>query len=184
VRRVYDLGSTSSVAGEQALTVKGSTGLLRDPSGHPVHAAYVLADPSLQIVGTRVADDPDKGMAVYRVDGLLRTSTSIGGWYGDTWTGPHVTWARRSCTAGRLSVPVHSSPELFGGVVQHIRVSGSTAPLTVALRSTERKTIVVPLRPTAGVCRIRIDITPVRKPAGDPRTLGVLIDGFRYEPSG
>src|SRR5439155_6157989 len=134
--------------------VMQSTGLLRDPSGRSIRVAYVLADPSLQIVGTRIADDPNRGMAVYRVNGLLRTSGSISGWYDDKWTGPSVTWSRRPCTAGSLRVPVHSNQDLFAGSLQRIRVTGSTTPFTVALRPTESKTVVVQLQPQAGVCRL------------------------------
>ena len=118
------------------------------------------------------------------MNGLLRTSGSISVWYDDKWTGSSVSWFRRPCTAGTLRVPVHSDQALFTGAVQRIRVTGSTTPFTVALRPTERKTIVVRLQPQAGVCRLRFDVSPTRKPAGDPRTLGVLVDDFQYEPAG
>ncbi|MDT5029644.1 MAG: hypothetical protein QOE61_6532, partial [Micromonosporaceae bacterium] len=117
-----------------------------------------------------------------RVDGLLRTSTSITGWYGDTWTGPRVDWTRHACTGGLLRVPVHSNPQLFAGVTQRIAVSGSTAPFVVRLPSAATKTIVVHLLPRGGVCHIRFDITPARQPPGDPRTLGILAAGFEYVP--
>jgi hypothetical protein len=185
IRRVYDLSAPPLIAGltEKPLTVQASTGLLRDPTGSPVHVRYVLADPAAQIVGKRVAEDTNKQMAVYRVDGLLRTTTSIIGWYGDTWTGPRVDWTRHACTRGLLNVPVHSNPELFAGVTQRIAVSGSTVPFVVRLLSTATKTIVVHLRPRAGICHIRFDITPARQPAGDPRTLGILATGFEYVPA-
>jgi hypothetical protein len=181
IRRVYDLGTTTLIAGttEPGLTVQNSTGLLLDPTGKPVRAQYVLADPAVQIVGTRVAEDQSKQLAVYRVDGLLRTSTSISGWYGDTWTAPRVDWTRRACTRGVLDVPVRTS----AGVTQRIAVSGTTTPFVVNLSPTAAKTIVVHLLPRAGVCRIRFDITPSRKAANDPRTLGVLAAGFEYVPA-
>ena len=185
IRRVYDLGTSTLLAGptEPHLTVLQSTGLLRDPTGSPVRVRYVLADPTAQIVGERVAEDANKQMAVYRVDGLMRTSTSISGWYGDTWTGPRVDWTRHACTRGLLNVPVHSNPQLFAGVTQRIAVSGSTIPFVVRLPSTATKTIVVHLLPRAGTCHIRFDITPARKPANDPRTLGILATGFEYVPA-
>jgi glycosyltransferase involved in cell wall biosynthesis len=185
VRRVFDAGSSTLLAGasEPRLTVQKSTGVFLDPSGQPVHVRYVLADPTLVIVGQKIAEDAPKQMAVYRVDGLLRTRVTIRGWYPDTWTGPHAEWMLRGCTRGQLRVPVHTNPVLFAGETQTIAVSGSTEPFVVRLPPTATRTIVVPLHPQAGVCRIRFDITPSRKPANDPRTLGVLATGFEYVPA-
>jgi hypothetical protein len=91
---------------------------------------------------------------------------------------------------GVLRVPVRSDPILYAGVVQTIAVSGSTAPFVVRLASTASKTIVVPLQPEGGVCRIHFAISPTRRPIDypvlnnpDPRTLGVLATGFEYEPA-
>ena len=109
---------------------------------------------------------------------------SIRGWYGDTWTAPEFEWSRRSCTAGLLRVPVHTSAELFAGIVQRIAVSGITTPFTVLLPATGARTITVHLRPRAGRCRVRFDVTPARKPPNDPRTLGVVADGFEYVAAG
>ena len=133
VKRAYDLGPDTLIAGttEPHLTVQASTGLLRDPAGKPVHAQYVLADPSAKISGTRIAADESRAMVLYRVDGLLRTATAITGWLGDNWTEPTVTWLQRGCRGGTLRVPVHSDPVLFAGVTQRIAVSGTTTPVVV-----------------------------------------------------
>src|SRR5262249_18170010 len=154
------------------------------------HAQYVLADPAAQLVGTQIAADTDKQMILYRVNGPLRTATNISGWYPDTWTGPTADWLRRSCKPGELRLPVRSDPILFAGVTQHLRVTGTTTPLVVSLPSTKRKTIVVPLRPVGGICRVHLAVTPSRSPGAfptlnnpDPRTLGVLLSGFQYVPS-
>jgi hypothetical protein len=127
---------------------------------------------------------------LYRVNGLLRTSTAITGWFGDTWTEPTVTWLRRGCVRGVLRVPVRSDPTLYAGVVQRIAVSGTTRPFVVRLPSTSTKTIVVPLTPRGGICRLRFEITPSRRPIdypalnnSDSRTLGILISGFEYKPA-
>jgi glycosyltransferase involved in cell wall biosynthesis len=188
VRRVYDLaGTTPLIAGlsEPSLTVQQKTGVLLDPGAKPVHVQYVLADPTAQIVGKVVAEDAKLQMAVYRVDGLLRTSTSITGWHGDDWTAQRFDWTRRACTGGVLRIPIHSDPTLFAGVTQQIAVSGDVAPiaLVVDLPSTAHKTIVVHLLPRAGVCHVRFDVTPARKPPNDPRTLGILVSGFEYVPA-
>jgi hypothetical protein len=193
VKRAYDLTPPDAlVAGpsEPNLTVQASTGLLRDPAGKNVHVQYVLAEPTARISGTRIAADDARAMVLYRVDGLLRTSTAITGWLGDTWTQPTVTWLRRGCVRGVLRVPVRSDPTLFAGVVQRIAVSGTTTPFVVRLPSTATTTIVVPLTPRGGICHLRFEITPSRRPIDypalnnpDPRTLGVLISGFEYKPA-
>jgi hypothetical protein len=192
VRRVYDLGADTLLAGgrEPRLTVQESTGILRDPSGRPLRAQYVLADSTAQILGTLVAADDGRQMALYRVNGLVRTATVINGWYGDRWTGPSVDWTRRACTRGVLRVPVHSDPILFAGVTQRIAVSGTTAPFVVRLRSDRMKTIVVPLTPRNGVCQVHFDVSPTRSPSAypvlnnpDTRMLGLLAAGFQYVPS-
>jgi glycosyltransferase involved in cell wall biosynthesis len=193
VKRAYDLTPPDALvagASEPHLTVQASTGLLRDPAGKNVHVQYVLADPAARISGTRVAADDARAMVLYRVNGLLRTSTAITGWFGDTWTEPTVTWLRRGCVRGVLRVPVRSDPTLYAGVVQHIAVSGTTRPFVVRLRSTSTKTIVVPLTPRGGICRLRFEITPSRRPIdypalnnSDSRTLGILISGFEYKPA-
>ena len=192
IRHVYHLGAEPLLAGasEQLLTVQQGTGLFRDPTGTPVHVQYVLADPTAQIVGTPVAVDQDKQMTLYRVNGMLRTSTNISGWYGDTWTGPAVDWIRHACRNGELRVPVHSDPLLFAHTTQRIAVTGTTKPFVVRLSPGARKTIVVPLQPAGGLCRVHFDISPARRPVdfpilgnSDSRTLGVLVTGFEYVPA-
>jgi hypothetical protein len=80
-------------------------------------------------------------------------------------------------------VPVRSNPDLFAGVTQRIAVSGDAEHLTYRLRSGGTGTVVVHLRPRAGVCRVVLDVSPARRPAGDVRTLGVLAGGFEYVPA-
>ena len=184
IRRVYDYSATPTLSGyEPKLTERANGLFVVAGTGAPVRVQYVLTDPTLQIVGRQVAQDPDRGMALYRVDGLLRTSTSIQGWYADTWTGPAVDWTRRDCTAGQLRVAVHSNPQLFAGRVQRIAVSGDTTPFVLHLPTTATRTIVVHLRPRRGVCRIHFAISPTGHAPGDPRTLGVLATGFEYVPA-
>jgi hypothetical protein len=121
---------------------------------------------------------------------LLRTATNISGWYGDTWTGPTVDWLRHACRSGELRVPVRSDPLLYVGTPQRIAVTGTTKPFVVRLSPGERRTIVVPLQPAGGVCRVHFAISPARRPVdfpilgnGDSRTLGVLASGFQYVPA-
>ena len=193
IRRAYDLGPDTLLAGasEPRLTIQPSTGLLRDSRLRLVRTEYALADPAAQLVGTPVAQDSDKAMTLYRVNGPLRTAIEIKGWYGDTWTGPSVDWKRRACRPGEIRIPIRSDPILFPGVTQRITVTGSTPRQVVKLRSTGAKTIVARLTPSAGVCRVHLSISPARSPRdypvlanADPRVLGVLASAFQYVPGG
>jgi glycosyltransferase involved in cell wall biosynthesis len=181
VRHVYDLGAETLLAGssEPRLTVQQQTGTLLDPTGKPLRAHYVLADPSAQIIGTKVAEDDVKQMAVYRVDGVVRTLVSVKGWYGDTWTAPHVQWVRRDCTNGLLRVPLTTS----AGATQTVTVGGTADPRSVRVGEGAPTTLAVRLRPRGGVCRVTLDVSPVRRAVGDPRRLGVLAAGFEYVPA-
>jgi hypothetical protein len=78
---------------------------------------------------------------------------------------------------------VRSDPVLFAGVTQRIAVSGTTPARVVLLPSTKSRTVSLPLRPLNGACKVVLDVTPPRKPAGDPRLLGVHIDYFNYVPT-
>jgi hypothetical protein len=178
VRRVYDLGADTLLAGstEPRLTVQQQTGTLLDPSGKPLRASYVLADPTAQIVGTKLAEDGEKQMAVYRVDGVVRTLVSVKGWFGDTWTAQHVEWVRRDCTNGLLRVPLTTS----AGATQTVTVRGTAVPQAANVSAATPTTLVVQLRPRRGLCRVVIDVSPVRRAVGDPRELGVLASGFEY----
>ena len=170
---------------EPASPSQRSTGLMLDPAGSRSHAQYVLADPSVaDRRDARSPRIPAKQMALYRVDGLLRTSTSISGWYGDT-----VDRAARRLDAARLHARRAARagaqrPQLFAGVdAAHRGLGHDAAPFVVRLPPTATKTIVVPLQPRGGVCHVRFAITPTRGrrlPAlNDPRTLGVARVGIR-----
>jgi hypothetical protein len=181
ISRVYDLGGDTLLAGssEPPLTIEAKTGTLFDPSGKPLRATYVLADSKAQIVGQKVAEDDARQMTLYRVDGIVRTLVSVEGWYHDTWTAPHAEWVRRNCTNGLLRVPLRTS----AGAAQTVTVGGTAAPQSIRVSETAPATLVVKLRPRAGLCRVTFDVSPVRRAVGDPRTLGVLAGGFEYVPA-
>jgi hypothetical protein len=193
VRRAYDVGAPPLVGGadELSLVADPKSGRLTLPGGEPVRVAYVLAPGDLQIVGERVAADVARQMFLYRVDGVLRSATTIHGWEVDYWTGPRVEWTGHACSRGSLRIPVASDGNLFRGVTQTIAVSGTTPkPFTVRLPSTQTKTIVVPLVPEGGVCHVRLAVSPTRRPVDYPalgnddrRRLGVRVTGFQYVPA-
>jgi hypothetical protein len=181
VRRVYDLGGDTLLAGssEPRLTIERQAGTLLDPSGKPLRASYVLAGSAEQIVGEKIAEDAAKQMTLYRVDGVVRTRVSVSGWYPDTWTEPHAEWVHRDCTNGELRVPLRTS----AGPTQTVMVGGTAVAQSVRVSEAAPTTLVVQLLPVGGICRVTLDVSPVRRAVGDPRTLGVLAEGFQYVPA-
>jgi glycosyltransferase involved in cell wall biosynthesis/4-amino-4-deoxy-L-arabinose transferase-like glycosyltransferase len=184
LRRVYDLGAPLPGAmPETKLHLDKATGVLLQPDGSPLRVPYVLADRDVQIDGSQIAADAGGNMVLYRVTSAVRTPSHVTGWYSDTWTASHAVWTRLGCRPGVLKVLVSSDPSLFAGVTQRIAISGTTPDRVVRLPSTQARALALPLRPRSGTCTVAFDITPSRKPAADPRTLGIHIQYFKYVPS-
>ena len=74
-------------------------------------------------------------------------------------------------------------PTTAAGLTQRIAISGTTPVRVVFLPTTQSRALALPLRPRGGTCTVAFDITPSRKPATDPRTLGVHIQYFKYVPA-
>ncbi len=178
VGRIYvtDLGVPGSLP-ETRVEVDPETGRF-DP---PVRARYVVVDGSIAPEGTVLARDEGWGLALWRIDGELISTTSVEGLYpNDTWSGAEVTWRRLRCDGGALAVALDTDPSLFdraqtvtargGGAVERTRVP--------PLGTTE---LVVPLVPRGGVCTVRFTVAPTAVPGGgDDRELGVHFRGFDY----
>jgi hypothetical protein len=183
VRRVYGLNGATLPGGIAQTTVRAdpATGALQPAPD----AQYVLADSSVQLLGRRVAADPKHNLVLYAVRQPVRLTTRITGWYPppDNWTGPQTTWTRAQCRGGTLRVTIYGDPNLFTGVTQHVRISGTTPTQTITVPGPDAPlTLRLPLTPRGGTCTVRLDPSPVRKPKGDPRTLGVHAVGFTYVP--
>ena len=182
VARVYHYAAPALMAGagEEQLTVDPVTGSFRDPAGRPLRAEYVLADRNLQLAGQRIATDAGRGMAVYRVDGIVRTAARVAGWYDDTWTAPTFSWRDRECRTGALRLPVRTS----AGPPQRLTIGGDVRRArTIRLAPETARILVVPLRPRGDDCTVRFGVDPARSGVNDPRTLGILVDGFQYVPA-
>jgi hypothetical protein len=173
---------------ETPVTISRASGVLVGPGGHVVRARYALADTSLALEGKVIAQDVNKRMVLYRVNGPLRQVSRVTGVYGDTWSGKHAAYTRFHCTGGTLIVQLQSDPNLF------------KAPNTVTATSAGRgiravvpaggKTLMrVPLRPAAGRCTVRFTVGDLAVPAvvlgppnTDTRALGVHFNRFTYLP--
>jgi hypothetical protein len=151
--------------------------------GKQLTASYVLADGSVDLLGTAIAQDPGLGTTLYRVDGPLIDPVHIRGLYPDTWSGPRVVYRRTHCRGGRLSVTLGSDPSLY------------TRPQTVVARVDGRVVgrasiepagsagLRVPLRAENGTCTVRFDVARTKVPGlGDRRALGAHFLSFAYLP--
>ena len=106
---VTDLAVPGSLP-ETRVELDPKTGLF-DP---PVRARYVLVDGSIAPDGKVLARDRGLGLTLWKLDGELISTTSVVGLYpNDTWSGREVTWRRLRCKGGTLTVSLDSDPSLF-----------------------------------------------------------------------
>jgi glycosyltransferase involved in cell wall biosynthesis len=192
VDRVYDLGTP--LPGDMPSThvsASRSTGVLRDARGTPIMSSYVLASTSVELVGTRIAADPEKQLVLYRITPPARTTTQVQGLYpgvSSPWSGAHVTWTRLRCRGGSLRVLLRSDTELFKGVSsQSLTIAGTTRAGVIRIAPDAHRSLRLPLVPRDGVCRVDFSISPVRRPSdyprlknADSRLLGLHFDELRY----
>jgi hypothetical protein len=155
--------------------------------GSPVRDEYLLADSSFEPDGTRLAQDKGWGVTLWRVVTPLVSASDVKGLYpNDTWSGPVVTYSRRRCKPGRLTVNLSSDDQLFfepqsvvarsnGSVVGRVRLHGNTHVL-----------LSVPVDPMPGTtdCRVVYTVSPTAVPGGgDDRVLGAHFNRFVYRPT-
>ena len=189
VDRVYGLGARlPGDMPEIQTSIDPATGDLRG-----IHARYVLAPTSVQLVGTRVAADSAKQLVLYRAAQPVRVTTHVTGIFPTTpgveaWSGGHVSWTRTSCTGGTLAVKVSSDQKLFPKP-QALTVAGTTTgeTLTIVPGTTDRS-FTFRLTPVNRVCRVTFAVSPTAVPAkiepgsSDTRRLGLHFTPFVYTP--
>jgi hypothetical protein len=161
-----------------------ASGLLTQRGGRPVRTHYALADGSFEPVGRKLAADPRKGVALYRVLGPFRAAARIDGVYaGDTWSTGHVRYVRRACGGGTLAVSLVSDGTLFPHG-QHVAVAVNGRPagrIAVARGGAASRTIK--LHPRAGRCVAAFTVSPTKVPGHrDRRVLGIHFQTFSYTP--
>jgi dolichyl-phosphate-mannose-protein mannosyltransferase len=138
---------------------------------------YVLA---ADAAGTPVARDPGIGVTLFKVDGRLLIPTHVSGLYpNDTWSGKRVTYVRRPCSGGTLSVTLGSDPSLFSRP-QLVLVGARR----ILVPPAETTTVTLPLRPgPGGACRLEFVVPHTKVPGhGDTRALGVHFYSFTPAP--
>ncbi len=139
-----------------------------------IRTAYALLDSSVSPLGSLVAADRRKGIFLWRVDGPLRERTRVGGLYEDTWTGPRVTYLRRGCRGGTLTVVLQSDASLFKRPSLVTARSFGRVVARISVPPGLQRIRVLPIDSRAGRCAMIFDITPTIVPGdGDHRRLGV-----------
>ena len=157
-----------------AVTIDPRNGLIR-AGGRLVDHRYAIVDSSLELNGKVIAADTALGVSLYRLNGPLRSMTTVTGLYpNDTWSGPRVVYTRHVCNGGSVAATVLGDPTLFRAP-QRVTANGHTYLVTPG----KQATLVVPLRN----CRAVFTVSPTRVPGhGDPRPLGIHFLGFKYLP--
>ena len=178
---------------ETRVRIDPTTGGVTLPDGSPVRDEYLLSDSSFEPDGRRLAQDKGWGVTLWRVVPPLVSAVRIDGLYpNDTWSGPVVTYFRRRCTGGRLTVDLSSDPSLFSGPQTVVaRLNGSVVG-RLRLQPTGHALLNVPIEPKPGTmeCRVVYTVSPTAIPAEviggsntDDRVLGAHFNRFVYRPA-
>jgi Dolichyl-phosphate-mannose-protein mannosyltransferase len=188
----YTTAPTPGGLPEREIRIDPETGAVTFPDGAPVRDEYVVADSSFEPAGDALASDKGWGVTLWRVKPPLVSATRIDGLYPrDTWSGPDVTYIRRRCAPGRLSVELSSDANLFLEPQTVVASSNGRVLGRARLRPEGRAILSVPIGPLPGTteCRVVFTVSPTAVPeevtAGgnpDPRELGAHFNRFVYRP--
>jgi Dolichyl-phosphate-mannose-protein mannosyltransferase len=178
---------------ETRVRIDPKSGRVTLPDGSPVRDRFLLADSSFEPDGGElVARDKGWGVGLWRVTSPLVAAFSVKGLFrNDTWSREHVTYLRRRCRPGRLTVELTSDPSLFFAPQTVTARSNGAVVGQVRLRPDGRVFLSVPVSPVPGTtdCRVVYTVTPTAVPgkiidgSTDKRQLGAHFNGFVYRPT-
>jgi hypothetical protein len=173
---------------ETRVRIDPRTGSVTLPDGRPVRDEYLLADSWFEPDGRRLAQDKGWGVTLWHVVPPLVSAVDIEGLYpNDTWSGPVVTYLRRRCKPGRLTVDLSSDDRLFFGPQTVGARSNGSVVGRVRLQGNRHVLLDVPVEPMPGTtdCRVVYTVSPTAVPGdGDDRVLGAHFNRFVYKPDG
>ena len=178
---------------ETRVTIDPKTGAVTLPDGAPVLDEYLLSDSSFEPDGEALAQDEGWGITLWKVTPPLVSASLIEGVYPNgTWSGPEVTYVRRRCEPGRLSVALSSDDKLFLGPQTIVARSNGRELGRIRLRPDAQAVLSVPVQPAPGTteCRVVYTVTPTAVPSEvfpespDDRELGAHFNRFVYRPTG
>jgi Dolichyl-phosphate-mannose-protein mannosyltransferase len=193
VRTVYDLGGPVPGGLPETHVQPRADGTLVDDAGHVVRARFALTSDGTDLVGKVIGRDPKIGLNLVRVDGpVVVIKTEVHGLYqdpGDTWSGKTVTYARSSCTGGRLSVLLQSDASLYHSTQVVTAFVGGKVAGVAHVQPAALARLSVPLQPGSDrVCAVRFEVAKTLVPADvipgstDKRPLGVHFVRFDFHP--
>jgi len=171
---------------ETRVEIDPKTGRVTLPDGSPVRDEYLLADSSFEPDGRRLAQDKGLGVTLWRVVTPLVSVVDVKGLYNDTWSGPAVTYLRRRCRPGRLTVDLSSDDRLFSGPQTVVARSNGAVVGRAPLQGNTHVLLNVPVEPVPGTtdCRVVYSVSPTAVPGdGDDRVLGAHFNRFVYKPT-
>ena len=178
---------------ETRVVIDRRSGRATLPDGSPVRDRYLVADSSFEPDGAPIGFDSDLGITLWRVNPPLVAATRIDGLYDrDTWSGPTVTYVRRRCAPGRLTVELSSDANLFLEPQTITARSNGRVLGRVRLQPDGKAVLSVPIEPVPGTteCRVVYTVSPTAVPAEvtaggnpDPRELGAHFNRFVYRPT-
>jgi hypothetical protein len=177
---------------ETRVRIDPKTGRVTLPNGSPVRDQFLLADSSFEPDGQRLAQDKGWGVTLWRVTTPLVSAVRITGLYpNDTWSGPVVTYLRRRCRPGRLTVDLSSDDKLFLERQTVVARSNGSVVGRVRLHGNRHVLLTVPAEPMPGTtdCRVVYTTSPTAVPSEvldgstDDRELGAHFNRFVYHPT-
>jgi hypothetical protein len=169
------------------------TGVLLDPEGKPVRAQYALVATTIPIMNAHlIAADRAIGLALYKVDGPIRTAGSLTGVYRDAWSGSTVEYSGVICSKGTLTVRLTGDPVLQPKPQTVVATNGTRELGRIVVRPRRFNvpfTVMVPERGEDGRCHVTFRVSPTAVPAQvlgtpDTRELGIRFENIAYRPSG
>lgn len=189
----YVTGPTPGGLPEAPVRIDPRTGEVTFSDGEPVRDRFLLADSSFEPDGVALATDEGWGITLWRVRAPLVSAVRVDGLYpNDTWSRKTVTYTRRRCLPGTLTVMLSSDPSLFVEPQTVVARSNGRVVGRIKVGPYGRVHLRVPMAPTPGTseCRIVYAVEPTAVPAEvtgganpDPRVLGAHFDRFFYEPA-
>ena len=178
---------------ETPVRIDPQSGEVTFGDGEPVRDRFLLADSSFEPDGTPLATDEGWGITLWRVRPPLVSAVRVDGLYpNDTWSGETVTYTRRRCQPGSLTVLLSSDPSLFVEPQTVVARSNGRVVGQVKVGPYGRAHLRVPVAPAPGTteCRVVYTVDPTAVPSEitgganpDPRELGAHFDRFFYEPA-
>jgi dolichyl-phosphate-mannose-protein mannosyltransferase len=177
---------------ETRVRIDPKSGRVTLPDGSPVRDRFLLADSSFEPDGQLLGQDLGWGVRLWRVNTPLVAAVRVTGLYpNDTWSGRQVTYLRRRCKPGRLSVDLSSDDKLFLDPQTVVATSNGSVVGRVRLRGNRHVVLTVPVEPVPGTseCRVVYTVSPTAVPSEvvdgstDHRELGAHFNLFLYRPT-